>query len=84
MNKEESKQSIRAILEKIDELRNDIHRLMLDTYEAAFEIKPYEGKDELTSTQKELFAWFSYLNGKALDEYLYIDKTRERFNAMIL
>lgn len=64
MNKEETKQSIRAILEKVNELIKDVDRLKHDSYNACFEI------EWTTKEQKELFKWFQTLNDKAFDSYI--------------
>ena len=64
INQEETKQSIRAILEKVNELIKDVNRLKHDSYNACFEIEC------TTREQKELVKWFEDLNDRAFDSYI--------------
>lgn len=63
MTKEEAKQKVmaqkvKAIIEKVESLQDDLITLDIEAYDAYLDVKPYDGMDELTPAQYELERWF--------------------------
>lgn len=67
MTKSEAKKKIWSILDKVNELSEAIKDLYYDVYKTCNEIKPYEGRNELTQAQEKRLEWFSDLNDKLTD-----------------
>lgn len=75
MTKEEAKQKVmaqkvKAIIEKVESLQDDLITLDIEAYDAYLDVKPYNGMDELTPAQYELERLFYDLQkrvGKAND-----------------
>lgn len=61
MTKEEAKQKIADILEKIPSLREDLITLERKANEAYLAVKPYDGRYLLTREQDEMKEWFREL-----------------------
>ena len=63
MTKEEAKQKVmaqkvKAIIEKVASLQDDLITLDIEAYDSYLDVKPYDGMDELTPAQYELERWF--------------------------
>ena len=56
-NKTQIKKMVRALLKKIEPLRDEIDDLRNDVEEESSNIEPYEGKDDLTPAQEARQEW---------------------------
>ena len=61
MTKEEAKQKIAAIIEKVEIIRKELISLEDEAYQAELDIEPYDGRDLLTREQDEMKEWFREL-----------------------
>ena len=83
MTKSEAKKSIRALLEKVAELREAVEDINADVEDTYNEIEPYEGRDELTPAQEDRQEWFSELNDKLNDASSLLETIDSDLDAMI-
>lgn len=67
MTKEEAKQKIAAIIEKLPSICDELSSLELEANDAYLAVKPYDGRDLLTREQDEMKEWFRELRQTAYE-----------------
>lgn len=59
MTKTQVKNQLKKLIERLEDLRGDLEMLGDDAQETAYDIEPYDGKDELTEQQEERQDWMN-------------------------
>lgn len=67
MNKEEAKQKIASILEKLPSIRDELISLEIEANNEYLAVKPYDVRDLLTREQDEMKEWFRELRQTAYE-----------------
>lgn len=67
MTKEEAKQEIAAVIEKVESLQEDLMDLEDEAFYSHLAVKPYEGRYLLTMEQDEMKDWFWRLRLTAVE-----------------
>lgn len=73
MTKSQAKASLRKILEKTAELKDQVEDLKNEAEETAENIEPYEGKNDLMDAQLERQEWFEELASSLEELYDSLD-----------